>query len=354
MLRRIGVGFLIALVSGLAIYPAGPAAQARALTVAPALVGFAPTSAPLRAVAVQGGYAYVLGQTQTQLDVFAIVDPAMPQLAGTYTATSAITDIVLTPSHLYVATAGDGLRVLSLADPAHPAEVGAFTLFPEATSLTLGPGYLLLTAGVSGLRVLSLADPAHPAEVGAIVWVNSVTSQTWLAYDAVLSGRYAYVSASNLRSGIYRQVFIVDLLDPAHPIHVAQSELRVDIETLLEVRDGYGYLGSFLGELMVLDLRVPTAITVSGSIDLEAPVQAGVLFGRYAYVGVEDGLRVVDVSDPTAPAPAGAALDGISVHDLALRGSYLYVAGQNGLSILTLGVALDQRVYLPAVYAAGG
>jgi len=352
MFHRFGVWCLIAVSVGLAAYPVTPPVQARGGFITPELVGFAATNGPLNTVHVMGGYAYVVSQNQSRLDVFTITDPTMPQLAGSYTATSAITDIEVTSTHLYVATNANGLRVLSLVDPAHPQEVGAFTQFPQVFSTSLGLGYLVIAVGGAGLRVLSLASPAMPAEIGAIDWQDSSPSTTWLTYGVVIEGRFAYVSASNLRSSIYRDVFVVDLALPTNPMAVEQSELRIDVETLHAVWGSYGYLTSMVEGLTVVDLRDPTAITVTGLLDTTAIRSTNAIapFGYYGYMATADGVKVVDVSNPAAPTEVGSALAGTGANGLVVDGTYLYVAGQDGLYILTHGLQLDQKVYLPRIH----
>ena len=67
-------------------------------------------------------------------------------------------------------------------------------------------------------------------------------------------------------------------------------------------------------------------------------VQAVRVSGTYAYIALgQDGLAVIDISDPTRPIPVGSAAGGGQAWALDLAGNYAYVAASsNGLQIFDL------------------
>lgn len=333
--------------------PAARPAQAQPITLQP--VGFAATNERLRQIDVRGEYAYVLSDSLPRLDIYSIADPAAPQLIGSYSERSAIIDMLIVGDYLYLGTSRQILQVLSLADPARPQPVLPASLDGEGVNLAYAQGHLFVALGLTGVRVYSLADPAHPQAVGAIDWRRAEPSLTWVAYDVIAWRDTLYVSVENGHSAISRRLFVVDAGDPAAPVHVNQTEWRIDTARLAGARDGYGYQMDYPGAFAVLDLRDPAAITRTGVLSGTSTSEAGVVdwAGRYAYLAGNAGVRAIDISDPAAPALAGSALAGSATDDLVVRGRYVYVAASNGLHILTNGLALDQRQYLPAVGAPG-
>jgi hypothetical protein len=106
--------------------------------------------------------------------------------------------------------------------------------------------------------------------------------------------------------------------------------------------------------LVVVSLEVPTEPYVTAVVDeefLHHPVAVQAQF-RYAVVGDEEGLKVLDITDLAHPQPVSTLpLD--DVHSLYLARTYAYVAaGKHGLVIVD--IENPEAPFVDQVYDAGG
>lgn len=109
---------------------------------------------------------------------------------------------------------------------------------------------------------------------------------------------------------------------------------------------------AYVGEgprLTVLDVSVPGSLTLVGKTDpLPGHVHGVAIVGQYAYVATGyAGLRVVDVSTPSAPVEVDFYATLGTPRGVAVEGDHLYVAdGTGGLVILRFA---PPRLFLPIV-----
>ncbi|UCG52213.1 MAG: Ig-like domain-containing protein [Candidatus Latescibacterota bacterium] len=81
----------------------------------------------------------------------------------------------------------------------------------------------------------------------------------------------------------------------------------------------------------------PFVMTLAGSYDTPGMARKLVVAGDYAYVGDGDnGLQVLDITDPTNPTFAGAYVTLSDARDVALAGDYAYVAFGDSLVVIDI------------------
>jgi len=119
------------------------------------------------------------------------------------------------------------------------------------------------------------------------------------------------------------------------------------------------------GRLLVLDVSVPTQLTLLGYCDVpglsgdDFSVTGIAVAGQYAYVvGTPDRsqpgvLRIVDVRDPAHPVYVGGCTTGTWAWGIDVAGSYAYVAGQDG-GLNVVDVRNPTRPVLAASCATSG
>ena len=116
------------------------------------------------------------------------------------------------------------------------------------------------------------------------------------------------------------------------------------------VAGGYAYLIDSPYGLRIIDVSDPAAPAEAGFCDTPGTLWAtGVTAaGSYAYIAdTAHGLRIVDVSDPAAPFEAGSYATSGSAYAVAVSGPYALLAdGEAGLLILQFPL---YRAYLPLV-----
>ncbi|MBK8129378.1 MAG: hypothetical protein IPK53_10820 [bacterium] len=100
------------------------------------------------------------------------------------------------------------------------------------------------------------------------------------------------------------------------------------VENYAYIADGPG------GGLRIVNVSDPTAPAEAGFYDTPGSARGVAVAGNYAYVA--DGVvRIVDVSDPTAPTGAGFYYPPSYALGVAVVGSYVYVApAEAGLRVV--------------------
>ena len=247
----------------------------------------------------------------------------------------------------FLARGIDGIRIVSIADPAAPVEIGHFqggnreVLDLEPVRGVDGRRYVI-GAGVPGCQIVDVTDPAHPELVAEVpfsaqtvfvealsaYFVDATTSRVevydlslprmpkraahyepaddvaWR--DTFVSGGVAYLSDAR-GSGIH----VVDFRDPAHPRELAAesdtagsywhtpSLTTIGGESIaLDASEGRG------SKLRILDdgLQSLAEWNPRDLVSLRDVTAAG---ARIFVTNYRDGIRVLDLDDPHAPALAG-------------------------------------------------
>jgi len=201
-----------------------------------------------------------------------------------------------------------GAQVLLVPVGARPIHAGSITDGGGTAPFLNGPLAVFLSGshayvasqGSNALEIIDVADPAHPVHKGSLL--NGTGGALLKAPTGVaVSGNYAYVTSSGNNA-----LEIVDISNPAHPVHAGS------------ITNGTG------GAL----LYNPQSVAVSG---------------RYAYVAGSgsNSLEIVEISDPAAPVHAGTMKDDILFKNptgVFVSGNYAYVtsSGNNTLEIIDI------------------
>ena len=216
--------------------------------------------------------------------------------------------------------------------------VGFGATYPEEKAV-LSEGGFLQTAGA----------PKH---------LKSLPTELKGARDIFISGKYAYLVSYDDDG-----VEIIDISSPSNPTQmgvIAESpeaplEHELDGAIGIFVSGKYAYVASFIDDgVAVLDISDPSNPVQVGSItdedrpELELDGACSIFVsGKYAYVAAyeDDGVEILDISDPSNPVHIGS-LDG---HDdgtteldgartIQVSGKYAYVASEldDGVEILDI------------------
>ncbi|HEX5067983.1 MAG TPA: hypothetical protein VFY49_17815, partial [Myxococcota bacterium] len=234
--------------------------------------------------------------------------------------------------------------------------------------------------GGIALRLFDVSDPASPTEIGLLLLDG-------FANGLAIADGFAHVIAISAGSVGPPRLQAVDVRVPELPQHALTKEGPYAALAL----DGTRLYGVGIDRFDVLDVAVPLAPTLLGSVSLRALQFGDVeVSGGTAYVTTGAGITVLDVSDAAHPrivttltrpvaelasefARAGNALyvatfggridiydigttpaaprllgslalaDRSAPHDLDLQGERLYVTSVRGLSILDVADATAPR-----------
>ena len=259
-----------------------------------------------RNVRVDGDLAY-LARADDGLRIVDISDPAHPIERGHHVGPNRWDNdvkLISAGGRRYAIVASQPCLVIDVSSPSAPwlaAEIpfSAHTLFLDGTT-----GYFATGAG-GEVAVFDLSNPPAPRYLGGYDGASSV-------HDLYVEGGIAYLSATE------EGMIVVDLRDPAHPIELGREDVgdewrywhspwltRVGGRSIIVHGDeGRG------GGLRTLDgdPASPTFLEPLGAwwSRPDISIHNVMAFGTRAYVAhYRDGVRVLDLSDPTTPALIG-------------------------------------------------
>ena len=265
-------------------------------------------------------YALVASYTDDGVQIIDITTPASPSAVAAVTdgvggfnvlkGASGIATHTIGSSHyaLVASFFDDGVQIIDITTPASPSPaaavtdgVGGFNVLDGAigiTTHTVGSSHYALVASYNddGVQIIDITDPENPSAVAAVT--DGVGGYTELdgAWDitthTVGSSHYALVAATN-DDGVQ----IINITNPASPSPVAA------------VTDGSDY--------PELDgARSITTHTIGSR--------------HYALVAAknDDGVQVIDITDPASPSPVADVTDGTDYPELD---------GANGIVTHTIG-----------------
>ena len=176
------------------------------------------------------------------------------------------------------------------------------------------------------LRIASVADawaaatggPAEPA-------VSRVVSQLGGSITAVA------IAGARVVVGQGPRLRVVDVSDVAAPRVVAELPPFTDTITSLVFDGRYAYVAAGRAGLRIVDLSVPTAPVEVGSVAAAAPAADVAVAGHHAYVAARDaGIWVIDVAHPSAPVLTAVRATATPAVGIAVGDSAVYVAVERG------------------------
>ncbi|OJH48801.1 PGF-pre-PGF domain-containing protein [Methanohalophilus portucalensis] len=236
--------------------------------------------------------------------------------------------------HAY-AGQGQDFVILDISDTANPHEISRFTTSSLVNDVTISGNYAYIANGESGLVIMDISDPFSPSSTGSVYlgWRNFAT-------DISVDGNYAYVCNEAHCSFDDDGMIIIDISDPTNPFAAGSY---TDSGYLFDVTvDGnYAYATNY-SDLVILDINDPKEPLFKGIYTTPGNSLSVDISGNYAYVADDDnGLLVLDVSNPESPSYAGEhtnyAFNNNNAEDIEVSGNYAYIADDhNGLVILDI------------------
>lgn len=253
----------------------------------------------------------------------------------------------------YLSTGNDGMRIVDISDPTSPTQIGHLPgeqEFMNDIKLVDGPDgsrYALLASAPRGLVIADVSAPEQPTLSG-VIQASAESGLHTLFVETVEGTTYAY-----LADGFSELIDVVDVTDPASPVVRGTYPAPTSGDGVhdLYAKDGRLYLNATFAGMIVADvLPNPTMGTQVGVFQPEAPqyshsnwvTQAG---GRTISVHGDEGfdahVKIVDV-DPASPEFMQVigeyrTRDIVSVHNIMAFGDRAYVSYyQDGIRILDL------------------
>jgi hypothetical protein len=274
-----------------------------------------------------GNYAYLL-DTRRTLRVVDITDPTNLVALDSLETPGEATQFEIQANYAYIADEFfSGLRVIDISNPAELTQVGSLEPHRLARSIAISGPYLYVGER-RGLRVMNVSDPTNPIEIGGLPIPEDVE-------DIALYEGFAFLAEQD--SGLE----VVDISNPLAPLSVGRfvPENRHSISSVY-VENGLAYAVGSDG-LTMLDVIDPSAPAQISHLHLSGAINDIVVVGDLAYLaGWSSGLHVVDVSNVAEPVEIGSWMwhypqPQISASKLAILGNYVYMTGQvTGLHVV--------------------
>ncbi len=377
--------------SGGYLYVAAGEAGLRVVSVSdptrPVEVGFYDTPGSATGLTVAGDHVFVADGTlrsgnqwvNSGLHIINVADPAHPVEVGVRATPGWSVRVAVAGSYAYVGdqgiwdgsqTVGAGLHVVDITNLTNPLLIGSLEV-DDVNAVVVSGNYAFIAGGNGGMKTVDISDPAHPAPLA--------TYGSMYAFDIAVQGNHAYIAGG--MSGLE----VVDISDPEHPIHqsgasiqgwaqgvftwgdkayvaveygvglrifsVADPALTTEMGSYatkgwahgLALADNIAYIVAGGGILRVTDVTNPALPSDISSVSYGHHAWLGrrvVVNGNWAYIAQpEQGLRTINVTDPTNPVPTGLYGSVRSVQDVAVEGGLAYLAGASaGLRIIDVSV----------------
>lgn len=287
-----------------------------------------------------GDYAWGVGGFDG-VEVFDVANVDAPAHVGTVAIDTFSTDVSATAGNEgWFATRDDRLLRVNGANAAQPALVGT-SLLPGGTApmdIAFKDDTLLILGSAYGLQV---AEPGTLAPLGRYVTSLPQSLQGRAFEQVAVDGNRAYLTSWG--SGLV----IANVTDARAPVE--HGFLELPFATAIAAKGNYAYVGTSTngGILAVVDVSNPAAPTIVGSYVSDPPIDDKymrfALHGNYLFIadqpsggGSDGGLRVVDISNPAAPAGIALFSDCSTPSDIALdpTGRLALVACMDGTRLV--------------------
>ena len=303
----------------------------------PQRIGGCDTPGDAISVAIQGNIACV-ADAGAGVILIDISNPENPQRIGGYETSGYANGVAIRGDYVYVAAGYNGVEIINISNPSNPQRVGGYYTEGWTYQVAVEGIYAYVANPFTGLLILDISNPASPQKVGVF------KTPVWDLRIAV-AGNYVYVFGSDEEY----HLDVIDISNPASPKQLGQYVFFDSITELagLAVQDGYAYLAYFspsfwLSKLNVVDISNPSnphSVTSSStrSILTRKYVEGVTVMGKYAYFSIgNDGLQVINISNPTKPQLLGNAIG--YANNITRIGNIAYVAnGDSGLELVDIG-----------------
>jgi hypothetical protein len=200
---------------------------------------------------------------------------------------------------LYLVDFDSGLYIFDISNPAAPQQLAQFELLEQPWDVWVHQGIAFIVDVNKGLIILDVTTPTEPHQVSFITWDDEDPMAEVIRGE----GNFVFIAAGK------HGLVIIDALDPANPVVAATYNPGPDsFGEGLFVRDHVVYLG--IGDkknrqengLHILDVSDPYSPNVMSKLPFEDWVEGIFVAIDYAFVAnTYSGVRSIDISDLRNP-----------------------------------------------------
>jgi hypothetical protein len=184
------------------------------------------------------------------------------------------------------------------------------------------------------LRILDVTSPTQPRLAGLLKMENN-------AQAIALQERYLYypdfLEMKQLTEGEFAGMHVIDVSDPANPIQVGEADTtgHCPQASSIVIKGSYAILGDMQNGLCVVDITDPTDPRLVSTWRDIPPVYDMVLVGERIFAACYSHVAAIDVSDPKEPKLEDITVTPGLAWGIDAAGDTVYVADMDGgLAIL--------------------
>lgn len=306
------------------------------------LIEIARLSTAARHLEFENGRLFVICQELAchsgSLVIIDLSDPSNPEEIMT-NRSYVYGDLAVTATHAFILddtyyVPGDYLYIIDIAHLAGPQARGRYvTEVGRVSDFVIADNHAFVASFDGTLRIFDVADPLAWREIIRLQY-NRFISQLALSGELLLG----YVDN---RSPL---LVILDVATPSDPVEVARYDLEgrvyriniVQTSTRSGVQQTLAYLAAGQDGLIILDVSNPVQpVAVSTTLLSDSVLNVAVV-GNYAYLVVYDpldrshNLHVLDVSNPASPVQIGFFDSEDAAYDMTAVDHFLFTADSSG------------------------
>jgi len=249
---------------------------------APTIIGILEGPGSPARVDLEGDHAFVIDDTDFELQVVDISNPAMPELVSS-TSTSSRPLTVAAGENVAVVTVWNfGIEIYDTTNPAAPVRVSRLeeNIFARGCTIRGQTAYI---AANTGFHILDLSDPANPVEFARLRTMQAVS-------DVALVNDTAYLLSGD-------RIFVVRVVDPTNPT-IIDTISRTGSHRALDVRDGVAYIAAAESGVQIVDLAACAKVADLNGDGVVSSADLGVLLAAWATPAADlDGDGTTSSSD---------------------------------------------------------
>ncbi len=306
---------------------------------------------------VSGEFVYITAG-QDGLYIISIADVENPQLISTFDTPGSANHVCVRDNIAYVADMEEGLRIIDVSDPENPVELSDFEINEPAVYVEVKDDYAYITEyefcdddGRGCVRIVNISDPRNPFDVdilrivghdlkiqgdrlycgGDIVDISNPENPEIIGSFAIMAQIFD-IAGDLVYTTCEARFLVINVEDPEDPVMLGNyrvwhpEDAAVDGEHIFVGIDGF---------LHAYNLSDPTRPRLTGSLEISSHNMA--MGGDHLVVSGYSTVRVVDVSNPANLTLLGECSVHSSTLDIDATNQYAYVATrEDGLLIVDI------------------
>lgn len=294
------------------------------------------------------GQTTVVGPAITSTQPLSPTITPMPSLSfdliGSWLTSREALNVVVQNHIAYIANGGGGLKIVDVSDFSNPMEIGSYPL-ENAQNVIVDSqiAYVTEQGGISGssalgdrLILLDIQNPSVPRLLGEFSMGHRSIN------NLAVENQIVYLTRSDA-------LIAVDVSDPSQPKTIGEFTFFSNVAYPgVAVKDGIVYM--IANRLHIVNFRNPAEPFEIASVDTGWGSSIILIDQRAFVTGWDEGLIILDVSDPSKPIRLGRFMELVGNYELiplgaASRQSFMEASVIDEMVYLSFSFGLDHGTW---------